>query len=133
MPSPSAPSQLNLGVSSAMNTIGTTLVFSAAFAVMGLADAYGENIPNVLLGLVLTLPVGAFAFWVGAQKAHHHWYSAIMAGVVAFGVISATLRALGPQLSGWALLATIVVVLAALSFFLGRLPSFPRTANETRS
>ena len=115
------------------NATGATLVFSASFAVIGLAGAYGESIVSALLALALTLPVGAFAFWFGARRVRHEWYSAVVSGVVAFAVILAALPILSPVLSLWLLLSAIDVAMAALGFFLGRTPLFPKARNETRS
>jgi hypothetical protein len=116
-----------------MNATGATLVFAASFAAMGLAGAYGGSIGSALLALTLTLPVGAFTFWFGARRVRHEWYSALVSGVVAFAVILATLRVLSPIPSLWLLLLAIDVAMAALGFFLGRTPLFPKVPNETRS
>ena len=115
-----------------MNVTGATLVFSVPLAAMGLVGAYREGIGIGLLSLALTLPAGAFAFWFGARRVRHKWYSALISGVVAFAVAVQTLQALYPVLSRWLLLLAIEVAIAAVSFWLGRRPPFPETANETR-
>jgi hypothetical protein len=116
-----------------MNTTGATLVFSVPFAAVGLAGAYREGIGIGLLSLALTLPTGAFAFWFGARRVRHKWYSALIAGVLAFAVALQTLHVLNPVLSRWLLLSAIEVAIAAVSFWLGRRPPFPEIADETRS
>jgi len=115
-----------------MNATGATLVFSVPLAVVGLVGAYREGIGIGLLSLALTLPAGAFAFWFGARRVRHKWYSALISGVVAFAVALQTLHALNPVLSRWLLLLAIEVAIAAVSFWLGRRPPFPEIANETR-
>ncbi|MGH8760103.1 MAG: hypothetical protein ACREVW_11425 [Burkholderiales bacterium] len=111
-----------------MNATGATLVFSVSFAAMGLAGAYGQSIGIALFGLALTLPAGAFAFWFGARRVRHKWYSALISGVLAFAVALATLGALKPVLSLWLLLLAIDVAIAASGFYLGRMPVFPEVA-----
>ena len=129
-------------VSSAMNATGATLVFSVSLAGVELAGAYagsqvrGESsfhIGSALLALALTLPVGAFAFWFGARRVRHKWYSALISGVVAFAFALATLGAAKPVLSIWLLWLAIVAVIGASSYLLGRKPLFPEVANGTRS
>ena len=101
---------------------------------MGLAlGAYREDIRIALLGLVLTLPVGAFTFWFGARRVPHKWYSALISSVVAFAVAMETLRVLSSVLSPWLLVLAIEVAIATFGFLLGRMPLFPEVANETRS
>jgi hypothetical protein len=116
-----------------MNATGATLVFSVPFAVVGLVVAYLEGIGPGLISLALTLPTGGFAFWFGARRVRHKWYSALISGVLAFVVASQTLHVLNPILSLWLLWLAIEVALAAVSFWLGSRPPFPEIANETRS
>jgi hypothetical protein len=125
-----------------MNATGATLVFSVSLAAVELGGAYVGSHPRgvssfhiggALLGLALTLPAGAFAFWFGARRVRHKWYSALISGVVAFAFALATLGAAEPVLSIWLLWLAIVVVIAASAFLLGRKPLFPEVANETRS
>ena len=120
-------------VSSAMNTTGATLVFSVPFAVAGLVGAYLEGIGIGLISLALTLPAGGFAFWFGARRVRHKWYSALISGVLAFAVALQTLRVLNPILSPWQMLLPIEVAIAAVSFWLGSRPPFPDIADEPRS
>jgi hypothetical protein len=116
-----------------MNAIGATLVFSVPLAVVGLVGAYLEGIAIGLFSLALTLPTGGFAFWFGARRVRHKWYSALISGVLTFAVALQTLYVLNPILSPWLLLLPIEVVIAAVSFWLGSRPPFPAIANETRS
>lgn len=125
-----------------MNATGATLVFSVSLAAVELAAAYGGSevrgvsgvhIGSALLVLALTLPASAFAFWFGARRVRHRWYSALISGVVAFAFALAILGAAKPVLSIWLLWLTIVAVIAASGFLLGRKPLFPEVANETRS
>src|SRR5262245_4814427 len=115
-----------------MSTTGATLVFLVPFAAVGLVTAYREGIGIGLLSLALTLPTGAFAFWFGARRVRHKWYSALISGVLAVVVALQTL-VLNPVLSIWLLWLAIEVAIAAVSFWLGRRPPFPEIANETRS
>src|SRR5512145_1973741 len=109
-----------------MNATGATLVFSVPFVALGLAGAYREGIGIALLSWALTLPAGAFAFWLGARRVRHKWYSALISGVVAVAIASETLHVLSPVLSPWLLLLAIEVAIAAFSFLLGRMPLFPK-------
>jgi len=116
-----------------MNTTGATLVFSVPFAAVGLVGAYSEGIGIGLVSLALTLPAGTFAFWFGARRVRHKWYSALVSGVLAVAVALQTLYVLNPVLSQWLMLLAIEVAIAAVSLWLGRRPPFPEIANETRS
>ena len=116
-----------------MNTTGATLVFSVPFAAVGLVGAYSEGIGIGLVSLALTLPAGTFAFWFGARRVRHKWYSALISGVLAVAVALQTLYVLNPVLSQWLMLLAIEVAIAAVSLWLGRRPPFPEIANETRS
>jgi hypothetical protein len=116
-----------------MNATGATVVFSVPFAAVGLVGAYREGIGIGLLSLALTLPTGAFAFWFGARRVRHKWYSALISGVLAFAVALQTLHVLNPVLSRWPLLFAIEVAIAGVSFWLGRRPPFPEIVNQTRS
>jgi hypothetical protein len=116
-----------------MNTTGATLIFLVPFAAMGLVVAYREGIGIGLLMLALTLPTGAIAFWFGARRVRHKWYSPLISGVLAFAVASQILHVLNPVLSLWLLWSAIEVAIAAVSFWLGRRPPFPKIANKTRS
>ena len=125
-----------------MNATGATLVFSVSLAAVELAAAYAGSevsgassfhMGSALLALALTLPVGAFAFWLGARRVRHKWYSALISGVVAFAFALATLGAAKPVLSIRLLWLSIVAVIATSGFLLGRKPLFPEVANETRS
>jgi hypothetical protein len=110
-----------------MNATGATLVFSVPFAVVGLAIAYLEGIGIGLFCVALTLPTGGFAFWFGARRVRHKWYSALFSGVLVVAIAMQTLHvhALDPILSPWLLLLTLEVAIAALSFWLGSRPPFP--------
>jgi hypothetical protein len=125
-----------------MNATGATLVFSVSLAAVELAGAYGGSqvrgessfhIGSALLALAVTLPPGAFAFWFGARRVRHKWYSALISGVVAFAFALATLGALKLVVSIWLQFLAIDAVIAASGFLLGRKPLFPEVANETRS
>jgi hypothetical protein len=116
-----------------MNATGSTLVFSVPFAAVGLVFAYREGIGIGLLSFALTLPTGAFAFWFGARRVRHKWYSALISGVIAFAIAMQTLYVLTPVLSLWLLLLVIELAIVAFSFWLGRRPPFPEIANEARS
>ena len=116
-----------------MNATGASLVFSVPFAAVGLVVAYREGIGIGLLSLALTLPTGTLAFWFGARRVRHKWYSALISGVLAFAVASQTLYVLNPVLSLWLLWLAIEVAITSVSFWLGRRPPFPEIANETRS
>lgn len=116
-----------------MNAIGATLVYSVPLAVVGLVTAYLEGIGIGLFSLALTLPTGGFAFWFGARRVRHKWYSALISGVLAFTVALQILHVLNPILSPWLLLLSIEAAIAAVSFWLGSRPPFPKVANETRS
>ena len=116
-----------------MNATGATLVFLVPFAAVGLVTAYREGIGIGLLSLALTLPTGGFAFWFGARRVRHKWYSALISGVLVFAVALQTLHVLNPVLSLWLLLLPIEVAIAAVSFWLGRRPPFPEIVNESQS
>lgn len=116
-----------------MNATGATIVFSVPFAVVGLVGAYLEGIDIGLISLALTVPTGGFAFWFGARRVRHKWYSALISGVLALAVTLQTLPVLNPILSPWQMLLPIEVVIAAVSFWLGSRPPFPEIVNETRS
>jgi len=116
-----------------MNAAGATLVFSVPFAAVGLVGAYRDGLGAGLLSLALTVPAGSFAFWFGARRARHKWYSALISGALAFTVALQTLVVLKPVLSRWPLVLVIEVALAAVSFWLGRKPHFPEKANKTPS
>ena len=116
-----------------MNATGATLVFSVPFAALGVATAYVEGMAIALFSWALTLPAGAFTFWLGARRVRHKWYSALIAGVIAAAIASETLHVLSPVLSPWLLLVAIEVAIAVFGFLLGRMPFFPEVANETGS
>ena len=116
-----------------MNATGSTLVFSVPFAAVALVGAYSEGIGIGLISLALTLPVGAFAFWFGARRVRHKWYSALISGALTFGVAFQTVQVVKPAPSPWLQLLVIEVAIAAVSFWLGGRPPFPEIANESRS
>ena len=116
-----------------MNATGATLVFSVPLAAVGLVGVYRDGIGIGLFSLALTLPAGAFAFWFGARRVRHKWYSALISGVIAFAIASETLHVLSPVLSPWRLLLAIEVAIAAFGFLLGRMPLFPEVIQKAPS
>jgi len=116
-----------------MNATGATLVFLVPFAALGVATAYFESMGVALLSWALTLPAGAFTFWLGARRVRHKWYSALISGVVAVAIASETLHVLSPVLSPWQLLLAIEVAIAAFGFLLGRMPLFPEVIHTAPS
>jgi hypothetical protein len=116
-----------------MNATGATLVFLVPLAALGLATAYVESIGVALLSLALTLPAGAFTFWLGARRVRHKWYSAFISGVLVVVVVLQTIGFVKLIFPLWLQLSVIEVAIAAVSFWLGSRPPFPEKANEMRS
>jgi hypothetical protein len=112
-----------------MNATGATLVFLVPLTALGLATAYVESIGVALLSLVLTLPVGALTFWLGARRVRHKWYSAFISGVLVIAVILQTIGLVTLVFPLWLQLSVIEVAIAAVSFWLGSRPPFPEIAN----
>jgi hypothetical protein len=116
-----------------MNATGATLVFLVPLTALGLATAYVESIGVALLSLVLTLPVGALTFWLGARRVRHKWYSAFISGVLVLVVVLQTIGFVKLVFPLWLQLSVIEVAIAAVSFWLGSKPPFPEKAIEMRS
>jgi hypothetical protein len=112
-----------------MNATGATLVFLVPLAALGLATAYVESIGVALLSLALTLPAGAFTFWLGARRVRQKWYSAFISGVLVIVVILQTIGFVKLVFPLWLQWSVIEVAIAAVSFWLGSRPPFPEIAN----
>jgi hypothetical protein len=108
-----------------MNATGATLVFLVPLAALGLATAHVESIGVALLSLALTLPAGAFTFWLGARRVRHKWYSAFISGVLVVVVVLQTIGFVKLVFPLWLQLSVIEVAIAAVSFWLGSRPPFP--------
>ena len=108
-----------------MNSTKATLTFAVTFTFIAFVDAIGarDSSKFILLGFALLAPVATLAFWLGARRAEHRWYSIVIAVLASRAVVSMVLRIQADlQLSRWALLSVVVVALAATAMFLGRTP-----------
>ena len=117
-------------IDSAMNSTRATFLYSAPFVAVGMFGAYSQGIRIGLLSLALTLPAGTLAFWFGARRARHKWYSAVVSGALTMVVAMQTLQVAKLVLSPWLQLLAIEVVIAAVGFWLGRRPPFPATTTR---
>jgi hypothetical protein len=116
-----------------MNATSATLIYSVPIAVLAMGTAYLGGIGIGLVSLVLTLPTGGLAFWFGARRVRHKWYSAFISGVMVVVVVLQTIGLVKLVFSLWLQLLVIEVAVAAVSFWLGSRPPFPEKPNETRS
>jgi hypothetical protein len=108
-----------------MKAVKATLIFAATFALVSLGDAAGgvESWRAKLLGFALLVPIATLAFWLGARRTEHLWYSAPCAAVCVFAILSTLFRAVATfHLSRWSFLSVVVVILVAASMFFGRTP-----------